>query len=91
MKTRICVAVVVIVSAVLAITNPGQDAHRKAVFASVAAQKTGSDVLGKIAVDLLGDKEVLPLAYNNYLLFSTTTLKGKTASVGLFSRVWSKQ
>lgn len=51
--------------------------------------KSRSDVLGKIAVDLLGDKEVLPLKYNNYFLFSTTTLNGKTTSVELFSRVWS--
>jgi hypothetical protein len=50
---------------------------------------TTGDVLGKIAVDLLGNREVLPLTYNNYFLFSTTTLNEKTASVGLFSRVWN--
>jgi hypothetical protein len=37
----------------------------------------------------LGDREVLPVTYNNYFVFSTTTLNGKTSSVGLFSRVWS--
>lgn len=70
--------------------NPGQDARQKAVYTSVATEKTKSDALGKIAVDLLGDREVLPLTYNNYFLFSTTTMNGKTASVGMFSRVWSK-
>lgn len=87
---RLGIAAVIILCAVTAITNPGQDAHRKAVYTSVAIEKTNSDVLGKIAVDLLGDKEVLPLTYNNYFLFSTTTVNGKTSSVGLFSRVWSK-
>jgi hypothetical protein len=87
---RLGIAAVIILCAATAITNPGQDAHRKAVYTSVATEKTNSDVLGKIAVDLIGNREVLPLTYNNYFLFSTTTLNGKTTSVGLFSRVWSK-
>jgi len=87
---RLGIAAVIILVAVSAITNPGQDAHRKAVYTSVATEKTKSDVLGKIAVDLLGNREVVPLTYNNYFVFSTTTVNGKTSSVGLFSRVWSK-
>ena len=86
---RLGIVAIVILSAVLGITNPGQDAHRKSVYTSVATQKTRSEILGKIAVDLLGDREVLPLTYNNYYLFSTTTLNGKTSSVGLLSRVWN--
>ena len=89
MKIRLGLAAIVILAAVLAITNPGQDAHRKVVYTSVAAEKTTSDVLDKIAVDLLGGREVLPVRYNNYILFSTTTLNGKTSSLGAFSRVWS--
>jgi hypothetical protein len=89
MKIRVGIAAIVVLAAVLGITNPSQNAHRTAVYTSVATEKTKSDVLGKIAVDLLGNREVLPLTYNNYFLFSTTTLNGKTASVGLFSRVWN--
>ena len=85
---RLGIAVIIILAAVFAITNPGQDVHRQAVYSAVATEKTKSEMLGKIAVDLLGDREVLPLTYNNYYLFSTTTLNGKTSSVGLCSRVW---
>ena len=87
---RLGVAALFVLVLVLGITNPGQDAHRKVVYTSVATEKTKSDVLGKIAADLLGNREVVPLTYNNYFLFSTTTLNGKLTSVGLGSRVWSK-
>ncbi len=87
---RFGIAAAIVLATVLAITNPGQDAHRKAVYTSAATEKTKSDVLGKIAVDLLGNREIIPLSYNNYFFFSTTTVNGKTSSVGLFSRVWSK-
>lgn len=86
---RLGIAAVVVLAVVFAITNPGQDVHRKAVLASVATQKTNSETLGKIAVDLLGDREILPLTYNNYYVFSTTTMNGKTSSVGVLSRVWN--
>lgn len=89
MKIKLGIAAIVILVVVLAITNAGQDSHRKVVYTTVATEKAGSDVLGRIAVDLLGDREVLPVTYNNYYLFSTTTLNGKTSSVGLCSRVWS--
>ena len=74
---------------VMAVTNPNQDAHRKIVYESVAASKTHSEVLGKIAADVLGNADVLPMTYNNYYLLSTTTVNGQTASVGIFSRVWT--
>jgi len=44
--------------------------------------------LGKIAVDLLGKTDVLPLTYNNYYVCSTTTINGEVKSVGVFSKVW---
>ncbi|NQT12760.1 MAG: hypothetical protein HQ582_08425 [Planctomycetes bacterium] len=50
--------------------------------------KTQSEFLGKIAAGVLGDVDVLPMQYNNYFLFSTTTMNGDTVSVGGFSRVW---
>jgi len=55
---------------------------------AAATEATHSEVLGKVAVDLLGKTEVVPLTYNNYYVCSTTTLKGQVKSVGAFSRVW---
>jgi hypothetical protein len=78
----------IVLLAVMAITNPGQEAHKKVVYESIAASKTDSEVLGKIAADLLGNADVLPMTYNNYYLLSTTTVQGQMASVGVFSRVW---
>jgi hypothetical protein len=86
---RLGLVVLIILCGVLAFTNPGQDAHRKTFYASVATEKAKSEVLGKIAADVLGDVDLVPLKYNNYFLFSTTTLNGEMVSVGVFSRVWS--
>lgn len=88
---RLFILGLVILAAVLAVTNPNQDAHKKVVVESMAASKTNSEVLGKIAADFLGDSNLLPLTYNNYYVFSTTTLRGQTASIGLCSRVWKMQ
>jgi hypothetical protein len=88
---RLTVLALIILLVVMAVTNPNQDTHRKTVYESVAASKTHSEVLGKITVDVLGNTDVLPLTYNNYYLFSTTSFKGQTASVGVFSRVWTKK
>jgi len=85
---RIGFLVLIIACAVLFFTNPGHDAHKQVVYANAAAQATQSEVLGKIAVDLLGNTEVVPLTYNNYYVCSTTTLNGEVKSVGAFSRVW---
>ena len=75
----------------MAATNPGPDAHRKVVSASIASAKANNELVGKIAGDLLADTNVVPISYNSYYLFSTTTLNGNTASVGLCSRVWSME
>lgn len=85
---RLAFVVLLFVAILLAVTNPGQEAHRKTVYASLTTQATNSPMLGRIAVDVLGDMELLPLEYHNYFLFSTTTLKGRTRSVGALSRVW---
>lgn len=86
---RLAFAMMIIAALVLAITNPGQETHRKAVYASLTAQATNSEVLGKIAVDMLGDRDIVPLQYNNYYVFSTTTLNGQRQSVGALARVWN--
>lgn len=85
---RIGFLVLIVACAVLFFTNPSHDAHKQVVYADAVTQATQSEVLGKIAVDLLGKSEIVPLAYNNYYVCSTTTLKGETKSVGAFSRVW---
>lgn len=85
---RLIVLALVILLVVLAVTNPGQEAHKKVVYESIAASKTNSEVLGKIAADVLGNADVVPMTYNNYYLLSTTTVQGQTASVGVCSRVW---
>jgi hypothetical protein len=85
---RLGILGLIVMCALLAFTNPSFDTHRQAIYKSAAAEATNSELLGKIAADVLGGVDVLPLSYNNYFLFSTTTLKGDTASVGLLSRVW---
>ena len=88
---RLSLVLLIVLGAALAATNPGQDAHRKAFYASVGTEKTESELLGKIAAEILGDVDLIPLKYNNYFVFSTTTLTGETASVGLLSRVWKSK
>jgi hypothetical protein len=88
---RLSTFALVALAGALALTNPNVEAHRAAVYSSVAEQTTDSPVLGKIAADVLGNADVVPLTYNNYYLFSTTTLNGKTESVGALSRVWRMQ
>lgn len=85
---RLTVLGLIILLVVMAVTNPNQDAHKKIVYESIAASKTNSELLGKIAADVLGNADVLPMTYNNYYLFSSTTVQGQTASVGILSRVW---
>lgn len=84
------ILILVVFCAVLALTNPNHQAHKDVVYATAAAKATESELLGKIAADLLGAVDVIPLEYHNYVLFSTTTLRDETASVGLFARVWKR-
>ena len=88
MILRIGLLVLIVACAVFFFTNPGRDSHKQVVYTAAATQATQSEVLGKIAVDLLGKTEVVPLTYHNYYLCSTTTLNNETRSVGVFSRVW---
>lgn len=85
---RLGFLILIVAGAVFFFTNPNSDAHRQVVYTNVAAQATQSEVLGKIAVDLLGKTDVVPLTYNNYYVCSTTTLNGEIRSVGAFSKVW---
>lgn len=85
---RIGFLILIVALAVFFFTNPSHDAHKQVVYTTAATQAMQSEVLGKIAVDLLGKTEVVPLTYNNYYLCSTTTLNGKVKSVGVVSHVW---
>jgi len=85
---RLGVLALIVVGAVLFFTNPNHDAHRQVVYTTAATQATNSETLGKIAVDLLGKTDVLPMTYNNYFVCSTTTFNGEVKSIGAFSKVW---
>ena len=79
---------VLVLAGALYLTNPGQHAHEHLVASSFTAQTLGSDFLGKLTGNWLEDKHVLPLKYENYYLFSKTTLNGKTMSFGVLTKVW---
>jgi hypothetical protein len=87
---RLGILALVVLCAVLALTNPNHEAHKDVVFTSAVARVTDSKLVGKIAADVLGSVDVVPLKYHNYFLFSTTTLRGETASIGLFTHVWKR-
>jgi hypothetical protein len=88
---RIGFFVLIVALAVTFFTNPSHDAHKQVVYTAAATEATQSEVLGRIAVDLLGKTEVVPLTYNNYYVCSTTSLNGETKSIGVFSHVWKWQ
>lgn len=85
---RLGILGLIIIVALLALTNPSHETHKKVVYASAAAKVTKSELLSKIAVDVLESVDVIPLAYHNYFLFSTTTLDDERTSVGICSHVW---
>ena len=85
---RLGILGMIVVCAVLVFTNPSQDAHKRTVLTSTATEAANSKVLGKLARALLENVDVVPLQYHNYYLFSTTSLNGKTESIGIFSHVW---
>lgn len=87
---RLLVLLVLVACPVLYFTNPGPEAHRKAVIETMAAQQKHG-VLGKLAADLFGNADAIPLKYSNYQLCSMTTLDGKTISFGLLSKIWQFQ
>ncbi len=88
---KLALFVLAVAAAALALTNPGRDAHKQTIYAAVASQTTESPLFGKLAADVLGNADVVPVTYNNYYVFSTTTLNGKTATVGAGNRVWKLQ
>jgi hypothetical protein len=78
----------IILCGVLAATNPSRDAHKKTMSETSTASQAKPGLFGGFATSVMADANALSMSYNNYYLFSTTTLNGRTASVGLFSHVW---
>jgi hypothetical protein len=85
---RVGLLLIIIVCIFLAVTNPGAEAHKQVLVEKLSAQAGMSGFLGELAGDLLGDVDVTPLRYNNYVLFSTMTFRDDTVSLGLLTKVW---
>ena len=85
---RMGLLLVIIACIALAITNPGEETHRKAVYNQVSSKAGMEGFAGKAAGALLSDLGVVPLKYNNYIMFSTMTFGEDTLSVGLLTKVW---
>ncbi len=85
---RFGLLLIIIVSIALGVTNPGIDDHKKVVYQNLPGHVGADGLVAEIAGRMLGSFDPLPLSYHNYLLFSTTTFREDTMSVGLFTRVW---
>ena len=84
---RILSVLIVVACIVLAITNPGEEAHKKAVYDKVPGEVGVPGFLGEVAGNVLENLDVVPLKYNNYFLFSTVTFREEIVSVGLLQHV----
>ena len=85
---RVGILGLIVIAALLALTNPSLDSHKNVIYESAAAEATDSPMLGRLAADVLEGLDVIPLTYHNYVVLSTTSCDGKTVSVGMVSRVW---
>ena len=86
---RLGLLLIVVACIALAVTNPGEDAHKKLVGKTLSNKAGMEGFWGDMAGDVLGHFDVVPVEYNNYILFSTTTFRDDTTSVGLLTSVWS--
>ena len=84
---KLGVLLVIVGCVVLAFTNPGAEAHKTAVYGKLSDQVGMTGLGGDLVGNALGNLDVIPLKYNNYLLFSTMTFRDDIASVGLFNYV----
>ncbi len=74
---------------VLAVTNPGMDDHKQVVYRNLPSHAGAEGFVAELAGRMLGTLDPLPIRYHNYYLFSTTTFRDDTTSVGLLTRVWA--
>ena len=85
--TRIVAVLIVVACTVLAVTNPGEEAHKDVVYNKLSGKVGMKGFLGEVAGNVLGNLNVIPLRYNNYFLFSTMTFRGDVVSVGFLKQV----
>jgi len=79
---RIGTLLLVAVAIGAASTNPGEEDHKKVVCDKMSAGAGMEGLMGKVAGSLIGDLDLVPIKYHNYGVFSTTTVRDKTTSVG---------
>ena len=85
---RLGLLLIIVACIVMAVTNPGVEDHKKVVYGNLPNQAGAEGMVAEIAGRVLGNLHPLPITYHNYYLFSTTTFRNDTASVGLLTRVW---
>ena len=78
---------IIVACIALAVTNPGEEAHKHAVYNKLSSEVGVQGFLGEIAGGAMESLDPLPLKYNNYVLFSTMTFTDDLVSVGLFRYV----
>lgn len=83
MKGLLKFAVLLVALVLLAVTNPGEERHRKALEASFSAEH---GVVGRLGGGLLYAR--LP-AYRDYVFCSVTRHDGKIRSVGALGMVFT--
>ncbi len=86
---RLGLLLILVACIVLAVTNPGMDVHKQAVYRNLPSHAGAEGLFGEIAGTMLGTLDPLPIRYHNYYLFSTTTFRDDTLSVGLLTRAWA--
>jgi len=75
----------------LAVTNPNEETHKKAIYSALATNAGTSQTVGQLAGSMLGNLDPVPYQYHNYIVFSTMSLRDKTVSVGALSRIWKSR
>ncbi len=93
MKALLLAVVVLVVA--MALTNPSEETHKQAVYNALGeaiSQQIGSQgpvgaLVGKAATTVARRLDLPIFEYHNYVLFSTTSIQGRTASVGILGQV----
>lgn len=85
---RLAIFLLLVLVIVLALTNPGEKAHKAVYYQSLPGDAGMRGVWSDLAGDVLQRVDAIPLQYNNYLLFSTLTRRDRTVTFGIFNSVW---
>jgi hypothetical protein len=84
---KIICLLIVIACIMLAVTNPGETAHKEIVYNRLSNEVGMQGLIGEFAGGMLGNLNMLPMKYNNYFLFSTMTFRDELVSIGCFRYV----